>query len=110
MAITLKDIHKTLSEIIVALTDIEKKDRDPDNRLKIGTQVDSLSTVAGIIHAMSSRDSGDEVKVSKENLDEITLDLKKEKKKLEDIAVKIHKLAQAAALAEKVVKMAAGII
>lgn len=107
MTITPENILDDLSTIIADLGAIREKVTDAIDRSAINNQIKALTKWWRTIDDERAEHSSPELDNSKAALEKITLDLKAEKKKLTNIAVVVHRGAQAIAIAEKVAKLIA---
>lgn len=107
MSITPENILDDLSTIIADLGAIREKVSDTIDRSAINNQIKALTKWWRTIDDERAEQSNKELDSSKAALEQITQDLKSEKKKLTNIAVVIHRGAQAIAIAEKVAKLIA---
>ncbi len=107
MAFTPEDILDELSTIIMDLGAIREKVTDSIDRSAINNQIKALTKWWRTIDDERAGQSNDEINNAKNSLEQITKDLKAEKNKLTNVAVVIHRAAQAIAIAEKVAKLIA---
>jgi len=101
---TPENILDDLSTIIADLGAIREKTTDAIDRAAINNQIKALTKWWRTIDDERAEQSNSELEDAKTALGKITKDLKAEKKKLTNIAVVIHRAAQAIAIAEKVAK------
>lgn len=107
MTITPEQILDDLSTIIADLGAIREKVSDSIDRSAINNQIKALTKWWRAIDDERAELGHSELDAAKSNLEQITQDLKSEKKKLTNVAVVIHRGAQAIAIAEKVAKLIA---
>jgi len=107
MAFTPEDILDELSTIIFDLGAIREKVTDPIDRSAINNQIKALTKWWRTIDDERSGQTNNEIDNAKTSLQKITKDIKEEKEKLTQVAVVIHRAAQAIAIAEKVAKLIA---
>lgn len=107
MAFTPEDILDELSTIIFDLGAIREKVTDPIDRSAINNQIKALTKWWRTIDDERSGQTNNEIDNAKASLQKITKDLKQEKEKLTQVAVVIHRAAQAIAIAEKIAKLIA---
>lgn len=105
--ITPENILDDLSTIIADLGAIREKATDSIDRSAINNQIKALTKWWRVIDDERAEHSNKELDDAKAALGKITQDLKAEKKKLTNIAIVIHRGAQAIAIAEKVAKLIA---
>jgi len=104
MTTTAENILDDLSTIIADLGAIREKVSDPIDRSAINNQIKALTKWWRAIDDERAEQSLSELTDAKAILEKITKELKAEKKKLSNVAVVIHRGAQAIAIAEKVAK------
>lgn len=107
MATTPESILDDMSTIIADLGAIREKVTDAIDRAAINNQIKALTKWWRAIDDERAESSNNELDHAKSALEKITHDLKAEKKKLANVAVVIHRAAQAIAIAEKVAKLLA---
>jgi len=107
MAATPEDILDDLSTIIMDLCAIREQVRGPAERAEINSQIKALTKYWKTIDNMRASQSNHAIDDAKKELEEITKDLKVQKKQLIKVAETIHRAAQAVAIAERVVKLVA---
>ncbi len=107
MSITPEQILDDLSTVIADLGSIREKVSDSIDRSAINNQIRALSKWWRTIDDERAEQSNSELDDAKAALEKITQDLKSEKKKLTNVAIVIHRGAQAIAIAEKVAKLIA---
>ncbi len=104
---TAENILDDLSTIIADLGAIREKITDSVDRAAINNQIKALTKWWRAIDDERAAQSNSELDDAKTALEKITSDLKAEKKQLSNVAVVIHRAAQAIAIAEKVAKLIA---
>ncbi|MDD1622779.1 MAG: hypothetical protein LUQ11_14980 [Methylococcaceae bacterium] len=102
MTTTLEQILDDLSTIIADLGVIRENVSDATDRSVINNQIRDLSQWWRAIDDQRAAQTNSELDTAKTALARITQDLASEKKKLTQVAVVIHRGAQAVAIAEKV--------
>jgi len=107
MPITPEHILDDISTIIADLGAIREKAQDATDRAAINNQIKALTKWWRAIDDERAEQTNEALSEAKAALTKITEDLKAEKKKLSNIAVVIHRGAQAIAIAEKVAKLIA---
>jgi len=107
MTTTPEDILDDLSTIIMDLGAIREQVADPAERAEINSQIKSLTKSWKTIDNIRASQSNYAIDDAKKELEEITKDLKVQKKKLQKVAEVIHRAAQAVAIAERVIKLVA---
>ncbi|MCK5120525.1 MAG: hypothetical protein GQ532_12220 [Methylomarinum sp.] len=105
--LTTEEILDLLSTLILDLSSIREQMTDAIDRAAINNQIMALTKLWRKIDDIRASEPRDDLADAKASLEGITQDLKKEKKKLENVAKVIHKAAQAIAIAEKVFKLVA---
>ncbi len=105
MTATPEEILDELSTIIMDLGAIRVQVTDSVDRSAINNQIKALTKWWRTIDDIRASQSNDEIDKAKKELMAITKDLKMEKKKVQKVAVVIHRGAQAIAIAERVAKM-----
>ena len=103
--LTTEEILDLLSTLILDLSSIREQMTDAIDRAAINNQIMALTKWWRKIDDIRASEPRDDLADAKASLEGITKDLKKEKKKLENVAKVIHKAAQAIAIAEKVFKL-----
>ena len=103
--LTTEEILDLLSTLILDLGSIRERMTDAIDRAAINNQIIALTKLWRKIDDIRVSEPRDDLADAKTSLEGITKELKKEKKKLENVAKVIHKAAQAIAIAEKVVKL-----
>jgi len=104
---TPENILDELSAIIADLGEIREKVSDTIDREAINNQIKALSEWWQTIDNERAAQTSLELDEAKDTLQKITVDLKAEKKQLTNVAVAIHRGAQAVAVAEKIAKLIA---
>jgi N-methylhydantoinase B/oxoprolinase/acetone carboxylase alpha subunit len=107
MTSTPEQILDDLSTVIADLGSIREKVTDTIDRAAINNQIRALTKWWRKIDDERAEQSSAELDQAKAAMGKITQDLKAEKKKLTNVAVAIHRGAQAIAIAEKVAKLIA---
>ncbi|MGY6276990.1 hypothetical protein [Methylomonas sp. MgM2] len=107
MPSTPENILDDLSTIIADLGAIREKVPDATDRAAVNNQIKALTKWWRAIDDERAEQSNSELDDAKTALGKITQDLKAEKKELSNVAIVIHRGAQAVAIAEKVVKLIA---
>lgn len=107
MTTTPEDILDDLSTIIMDLGAIREQVTDPTERAEINSQIKALTKCWKTIDNTRASQSNHAIDDAKKVLEEITKDLKVQKKKLQKVAEVIHRAAQAVAIAERVIKLVA---
>jgi hypothetical protein len=107
MPYTPEEILNDLSTIILDLGAIRERVTDAVDRSAINNQIKALTKWWRTIDDERASHSNDEIDAAKKSLEQITKDLKAEKEKLTNVAVVIHRAAQAIAIAERVAKLIA---
>jgi len=107
MTNTTEDILDDLATIIMDLGAIREQTIDSTDRAALNSQIMALSKWWRKIDHIRASEPDERLADSVSRLDEITKELKKEKKKLQNIAKVIHRAAQAIAIAEKVATLVA---
>ncbi|WP_305907250.1 hypothetical protein Q9L42_016950 [Methylomarinum sp. Ch1-1] len=105
--ITTEEILDLLSALILDLGAIREKTPDATDRAAINNQIMALTKLWRKIDDVRASESYEQLTEPKAALEAISKDLKKEKKKLDNVAKVIYRAAQAIAIAEKVVKFVA---
>ena len=103
--VSTEEILDLLATLILDLGSIREQTVDKIDRAAINNQVMALNSLWRKIDDARASEGIDQLVEAKTALEGITQDLKKEKKKLENVAKVIYRAAQAIAIAEKVVKM-----
>ncbi len=101
---TTEDILDQLSALILDLGSIREQTTDAIDRAAMNNQIMALTKLWRRIDDIRAAESIEGLSDSKAALEAISKELKREKKKLQNVAKVIYKAAQAIAIAEKVVK------
>ncbi|MDD2800366.1 MAG: hypothetical protein PHE96_02810 [Methylococcales bacterium] len=107
MTTTTEDILDLLSTLIMDLGSLREQTTDTTDRAAINNQIMALTKWWRKIDDFRATQPKPELAEAKTGLEGIVGDLKKEKKKLENVAKVIYRAAQAIAIAEKVAKLLA---
>ncbi len=102
---TPEDFLDELAIIIQDLGSIREKITDSIDRAAINSQIKALAKWWRTIDDLRAGQDNNEIAKAKKALADITKELKGEKKKLKRVAVVIHQVARAIAIAEKVAKV-----
>ncbi len=103
--LTTEEILDLLSTLILDLGAIREKMTDSIDRAAINNQIIALTKLWRKIDDIRASEPRNDLAEAQSSLNNISKELKKEKKKLENVAKVIHKAAQAIAIAEKVLKL-----
>ncbi len=107
MAATHEDILDDLSTIIMDLGAIREQVTDPAERAEINSQIKSLTKSWKTIDNIRANQSNYAIDGAKKELEEITKDLKVQKKQLQKVAHVVQRAAKAVSIVEKIAKMLA---
>lgn len=107
MNATTEEILDLLSTLIMDLGSIREQTADAIDRAAINNQIMALTKWWRKIDDIRAGESRDDLNEAKSALEDIAKDLKKEKKKLDNVAKVIYRAAQAIAIAEKAAKLVA---
>ncbi len=107
MAATHEDILDALSTIIMDLGAIREQVTNSAERVEINSQIKALTKSWKTIDNMRAGQNNQAIDDAKKELEEITIDLRVQKKQLKKVTEVIHRAAQAVAIAERVIKLVA---
>ncbi len=105
--LTTEEILDLLSSLILDLGAIREKISNSIDRAAINNQIMALTKLWRKIDDIRASKPRGDLADAQSSLEGISKELKKEKKKLENVAKVIYKAAQAIAVAEKVLKLVA---
>ncbi len=105
--LTTEEILDLLSTLILDLGAIREQMTDAIDRAALNNQIVALTKWWRKLDDIRASETRDDLAEAQQSLKEISKELKKEKKKLVNVAKVIHKGAQAIAIVEKVVKLVA---